>query len=346
MNAGVTVQNLQTPEAQQAWFAAAPHRVDIVVYPGFESLEVFSLISVFSHANRELERRGDPRRYQVEVVSPENGLVTSDCGAVLMPSRRLSMHELPDTAMIVSSHDIEGALEGSKQIVQWCGWAADQVKRLVGLCSGSFFLAESGLLDSRPATTHWSVVDLMRSRYPGVQVDSDALFVRAGKFWTSAGLSAAVDLGLAFVEDDCGRDIALDVARALVVHVKRPGGQSQISTNLHSEMTSSTSIRDIQSWILQNLHRKISVGDLAKRMAMSTRNFSRIFHTETGLSPGQFIQRARVEKSLRLLEDSSLPMKTVAHRCGFGSDEHLRKVFQKRLAMTAREYRLHPPSRY
>ncbi len=316
------------------------HRVDIVVYPGFKSLEAIGLVSVFAYANRELERRGSLNRYDVQVVSLAEGPVPSDTGVELKALRSLCKDGAPDTALIVGTHGIEKAIALNGEIVDWCEWAASRVSRMAGLCSGSFFLAETGLLDGKKATTHWSVIDLMRKRYPKVQVEDDALFVRAGNLWTSAGVSTAVDLALAFVEDDCGSQIALDAARELVIFVKRPGGQSQVSASLASQMTGSTGIRDVQNWILANLGCKLTVEDMAKRSCMSIRHFSRVFREETGLSPSRFVERGRLEGALRLLEDTPLPLKTIAFRCGFASDEQMRKVFKKRLSTTAREYRL------
>jgi transcriptional regulator GlxA family with amidase domain len=154
------------------------------------------------------------------------------------------------------------------------------------------------------------------------------------------GVSTAVDLALAFVADDCGRQIALDAARELVIFVNRPGGQSQVSASLASQMTGSAGIRDVQDWILANLGCKLAVEDMAKRSGMSVRHFSRVFREGTGLSPSRFVERARLEGALRLLEDTPLPLKTIAFRCGFASDEQMRKVFKKRLSTTAREYRM------
>jgi transcriptional regulator GlxA family with amidase domain len=317
-----------------------PHRVDIVVYPGFKSLEAIGLVSVFAYANRELERCGSSKRYDVEVVSLAEGSVPSDTGVEFKALRSLRWDSPPDTALIVGTHGIEKALAMNGEITEWCKWATPRVSRMAGLCSGSFFLAETGLLDDRKATTHWSVIGLMRERYPKVQVEDDALFVRTGNLWTSAGVSTAVDLALAFVEDDCGRTVALDAARELVIFVKRPGGQSQVSASLASQMTGSAGIRDVQNWILANLECKLTVEEMAKRSCMSVRHFSRVFREETGLSPSRFVERARLEGALRLLEDTLLPLKTIAFRCGFASDEQMRKVFKKRLARTAREYRL------
>ena len=315
------------------------HRVDIIIYPGFQSLDALGAISVFSYANRQLERRGNPKRYDVQVVSLAKGMVLSDTGIGLEASRSLSKSYLPHTAIIVGAYDIESALRLGGHIVEWCAWAALRVSRMAALCSGCFFLAEAGLLDGLKATTHWSVANLLRTKYPLIEVEDDAIFTCTGNLWTSAGVTTAVDLALTFVQEDCGRQIALDVARHLVVFTKRSGGQSQCSANLVSQMTGPASMRDLQSWVLENLDRKISVEELAKHTGVSIRHFARTFRENTGLTPGQFIERARLQKALGLLEDSTLPLKTIAFHCGFASDEQMRKVFKKQLSITAREYR-------
>lgn len=315
------------------------HRVDIVIYPGFQSLDALGAISVLSYANRQLERHGNPKRYDVQLVSLAKGMVPSDTGVGLEATRSLSKNHLPHTAVIVGAYDIEAALRHCDRIVEWCAWAAPRVRRMAALYSGCFFLAEAGLLDGQKATTHWSIAHLLQTKYPQIDVDEDAIFICAGNLWTSAGVTSAVDLALTFVEEDCGRQIALDVARDMVVFTKRSGGQSQCSTSLLSQLTGPANMRDLQNWVLEKLDSKISVEEMAKHTGMSIRHFARTFRNNTGLTPSQFVERARLEKALGLLEDSNLPLKTIAFHCGFASDEHMRKVFKKRLSITASEYR-------
>jgi transcriptional regulator GlxA family with amidase domain len=315
------------------------HRVDIVIYPGFQSLDALGAISVLSYANRQLERQGNPKRYDVQLVSLAKGVVSSDTGIGLEASRSLSRHDLPHTAIIVGTDDIELALQNGGRIVEWCAFAAPRLRRIAALYSGCFFLAEAGLLDGLKATTHWSVAHLLQEKYPQIDVEEDAIFTRTGNLWTSAGVTSAVDLALAFVEEDCGRQVALDVARDMVVFSKRSGGQSQCSTSLVRQLTGSANLRELQSWVLEKLDSKISVEEMAKHSGMSIRHFARTFREKTGLTPSQFVEQARLEKALGLLEDSNLPLKTIAFHCGFASDEQMRKVFKKRLSITAREYR-------
>lgn len=312
--------------------------VQIVIYPGFKSMEAVGPINVLTYANRHLEERGDPRRYDITLTAPTQGMIPSDTLIALEAAA-----PLPDTpcatVMVTGAPDIETALCNHPEIVGWCRDHAPAASRFAAFCSGSFFLAASGHLAGRRATTHWSVAALLRRRFPDVQVEPDAIFIQDGNLWTSAGVSAAIDLTLAFVEQDFGHDLALSVARDLVIYLKRPGGQSQFSAALTSQMTSSTGIRDIQTWVFGNLDHPLTADALAKRSGMSVRNFSRLFQKETGLTPAQFVESARCEKAVSLLLDTSLPMKSIAFEAGFASDEQMRKVFTRRFSLTPKQYR-------
>lgn len=314
-------------------------RVDIVIYPGFKLLEAVGPLTEFSYANTHLCEQGKSPAYEIRIVTPQPGSVPSDTLLSLEVSHGLDEASLADTVMLVGAPRIEEVLKRSAPIIEWARRVSPRVRRFAALCSGSFFLAACGALSGKRATTHWRVASLLQGHYPSIQVDADAIFIQQGNLWTSAGVSAAIDLALAFVEQDCGRDLALLVARDLVIFLKRPGGQAQFSADLTSQMTQSPTMRETQRWILENLERKISVAQLAELNAMSVCNFSRIFHRETQVSPAEFIERARVEKARRLLEDSQLPLKTIAFHCGFTSDDQLRKSFQKHLSASPKDYR-------
>lgn len=314
-------------------------QVDIVIYPGFKLLEAVGPLTVFSYANTHLLEQGKEPAYEIRVVAPKKGSVCSDTMLSLEAGYALDDTSLADTVMLVGAHQIEEILQRSTGIVDWARNVSPQVRRFAALCSGSFFLAACGALSGKRATTHWRVADLLRKLYPSVEVDSDSIFIQQDNLWTSAGVSAGIDLALAFVEQDCGRDLALQIARDLVIFLKRPGGQSQFSTDLTSQMTLSPTMRETQRWILENLEKKISVPQLAQLNAMSVRNFSRIFHRETQSSPVDFIEKARLGKARRLLEDSQLPLKTISFLCGFASDDQLRKSFQKHLSTRPKDYR-------
>lgn len=265
--------------------------------------------------------------------------VQSDTLMALHASKAVNTLALPDDAIIVGARDIQAALNNSYALVDWIAAVSGKIDRLAALCSGTFFLASAGVLDGKRVTTHWSVAQRLQEQFPSVSVDIDAIFIRTGNIWTSAGVTAGIDLALAFVEEDHGRELALEVASDMVVYLKRPGGQSQFSTHLMSQKTTQPNVREIQAWILDNLPQRLSVAMLAERARMSIRNFTRVFHQEIGLSTLEFIEMVRFERARQLLTDVSLPIKSVASRCGFTNDDHMRRIFQKRLGITPKVYR-------
>lgn len=313
--------------------------VDIVIYDGFKALEAIGSLSVFTYANIHMERRGLPGRYDVKLASVRRGDVQSDTGVPLPSEKSLNTLSLPHTAIIVGAWNIEEAVGSAPEIVQWVEAAAGRMARTAALCSGAFFLAAAGLLDGKRATTHWAVADALRERYPAVLVDADCIFIRDGGIWTSAGVTAGIDLALALVEEDFGLDVALDVARDLVVYLKRPGGQSQFSAHLVSQATHHPGIRDVQGWILANIQKELFPSEMAERLSMSVRSFNRCFKRETGMTPSTFLTRARVEAARRMLEEGNSPAKTIAARSGFKTYEAMRKAFQQALGVTPLAYR-------
>lgn len=337
---GLNPHNEATPLSRppHPMVRSAPQRVDIVIYPGFKALEAIGTMSVFEYANLHLQEQGRAPGYRLRIASPQAGPVRSDTRMAL-EAEALDTADLPDTAIIVGAREIERVLQEQPALVAWTAAAAPRIARFVALCSGCFFLAQAGLLDGLPATTHWSVAGLLHERFPAVDVQADAIYLRAGHLWTSAGVTAGIDLALALVEEDHGRSLALEVARDLVVYLKRPGGQSQFSVHLASQSTTHGGIRQAQDWLLSHLDQPVRMDELARHAAMSERNFRRVFAKEVGSSPAQFIATARLEAARRLLEDSDLPLKSVAGRVGLGSEQPLRKLFQKHLGITPQEYR-------
>lgn len=323
---------------------AQPHtqirqRLDIVVYEGFKSFEAIGPLTVFSCANRILTGRGEPPLYDVRIVAEQAGYIGSDTLMGLYATAALPERQMPDTCLIVGAPDIVERLAQHVAVVDWIKRNAPAIPRFAALCTGAFFVAEAGLLEGAQSTTHWRYVELMRSRYPQVEIISDAIFLQHGRLWTSAGVSAAIDLCLAFVEQDCGHDVALDVARELVIFLRRPGGQSQFSADLGSRLSPEGQIREVQQWMLDNLHQRINVEELAQKCTMSSRNFRRLFQRETGQCPSEYLERARLDKARRMLCDCALPIKSVAYRCGFASDDQLRLAFKRHLAITPKDYR-------
>lgn len=330
---------------------AHPHRIDLVVYPGFKSLEAIGPMSVFDYANVHLRARGQSDGYEVRITAARKGLVKSDTLMALEATQSLAgLREQGTgcTVIVVGSRHIEQVLGASQELVQWLQAVAPSVARLIALCSGSFFLAEAGLLDGRRAATHWSVAGALAQRYPRVQVDADAIYVRdevvddAGtrQLWTSAGVTAGIDLALAVVEQDFGHALALEVARDLVMYLKRPGGQSQFSVPLAAQSTRHSGVQAVQQWVLAHLAEPLTLARMAEQAAMSERHFRRVFQQETGQSPSAFVEHARLEAAKQLLESrGQWPLKTVAAHVGLGSEQALRHLFVKKLGITPVAYR-------
>ncbi|MBL3576163.1 GlxA family transcriptional regulator [Rhodovulum sulfidophilum] len=318
-------------------------QIALVVYPGFKTLEATGPLSVLGYASQHLAAAGRPGGYDVVIAAPEAGPVPSDTLMSLEASVALRDLGASDTVLIAGAARIEDALVRETALVAWCRDSGPKVPRCAALCTGSFFLAEAGLLDGKRAATHWNYADRLRQRFPRVEVDADAIFVQAGRFWTSAGVTAAIDLTLAFVEQDYGRDIALAVARDMVMYLKRPGGQSQFSTLLTGQMAGHgagpSSMKDVLSWMGERLDQPLTLDGIATAHGMSIRSLSRAFAAEIGASPMATLESLRCDTAKALLLDTDLPMKTVAFRAGFRTDEQMRKAFRRRFSLSPRDYR-------
>ncbi|GAA4228695.1 transcriptional regulator GlxA family with amidase domain [Sagittula marina] len=313
--------------------------VTLIVYPGFKTLEATGPISVLGYASQHLQAAGHKGGYEVTIAAPRTGLIPSD--TVMSLEAEVALRDLGacDTVMIAGAPRIEKVLDAEPEVVRWCRQHGRETTRCAALCTGSFFLAEAGLLDGQRAATHWNYAARMRLRFPDVSVDADAIFVQAGNFWTSAGVTAAIDLALAFVEQDYGRDIALAVARDMVMYLKRPGGQSQFSTLLTGQSAGATGMGDVLTWMSARLDQALTLEDIARAACMSVRSLTRGFTAEFGASPMATLERLRCDRAKTLLLDTDLPLKTVAFRAGFQSDEQMRKAFRRRFSLSPRDYR-------
>ncbi|SEU10457.1 GlxA family transcriptional regulator [Paracoccus homiensis] len=318
-------------------------QIALIVYPGFKTLEATGPLSVFGYAAQHLAAAGRPGGYDVVIAAPEAGPVPSDTLMSLEATVALRDLGRADTVLIAGAARIEDALARETALVGWCRDSGPKVPRCAALCTGSFFLAEAGLLDGRRAATHWNYADRLRQRFSKVEVDADAIFVQAGSFWTSAGVTAAIDLTLAFVEQDYGRDIALAVARDMVMYLKRPGGQSQFSTLLTGQMagqgTGPSSMKDVLAWMGARLDQPLTLDDIATEHGMSVRSLSRAFAAEIDASPMATLESLRCDTAKALLLDTDLPLKTVAFRAGFRTDGQMRKAFRRRFSLSPRDYR-------
>jgi transcriptional regulator GlxA family with amidase domain len=316
-----------------------PLRVIIVAMPCKEVVEVDGALDAFYAANQVLERaKSSETGYAVEVVSPVT-TVRQWAGLRLVAERSFRTVRGAIDTLIVTGVDGPDDARRDMSLVRWLRRIAPRVRRVVGLCTGSYVLAEAGLLDGRRATTHWMDCDELARLYPAVRVERDPIYVRDGNVYTSAGSTAGLDLVLALVEEDLGRGVALQVAQRMVVFLRRPGGQAQFSALLSAQMAEREPIRDLQTWILEHPGRDLSVEALAHRVAMSPRNFFRVFVREVGMTPGRFVARVRVEAARRLLEETSRGVSDVATACGFGGPETMRLAFRRTLAVNPKRYR-------
>jgi len=309
-------------------------RVLILAVDGVQSLDVMGPIETFCDANGLV-----PGTYRIDVVGPaRDGRITMSNGL------KLGVDPLPeppprhDTLVVAGG---EGARRASDDpaLVDWIARASRRARRTTSICTGSYLLAAAGLLDGRRATTHWNYCAVLAQRYPEVDVDPDPLFVRDGNVWTSAGITAGIDLALALVEEDLGAEVALAVARLLVVFFKRPGGQSQFSGALAVQQASRPALRELQAWIAGHLDEDLSVAALADRAALSERSFSRAFRAEVGQTPAVYVESLRVERARALLEDGAQSLDAVARATGFSSPEVLRRAFHRRVGVSPAAYR-------
>ncbi|MGI9265126.1 MAG: GlxA family transcriptional regulator [Gammaproteobacteria bacterium] len=317
-----------------------PHRVAMLAYDGAQILDITGPLEVFARTARWLEDNGrcDGRAYEVEIVTDQPGLVTTSSGLQLVAKRCWRDVRAVDTLLITGGIGYLTAADNAP-LLEWIVRQSNIANRVGSICTGAFVLAAAGLLDGESATTHWGYCDKLSSFCPATTVEPDAIYVQSGDIYTSAGVTAGMDLALAMVEDDWGRDVALAVARELVLFLKRPGGQSQYSSFLSAQETGSDRFRNLQLWVLENLTSDLSVSALAERMAMSPRNFARAFATEAGLTPGKFVQQARLETARRMLEETDLHIDQVAWRCGYNNSETMRKAFARHLGVTPGDYR-------
>ena len=313
----------------------------MVVYPDVQILDVTGPLEVFARTARWLVdqgRCGQPA-YTVEVLAAHRGLVRSSSGLELVVTRSFTDVRGGIDTLLVAGGIGRRHAPSDRVLVRWLRRIAPRVRRLASVCTGAFLLAEAGLLDGRRATTHWGACRELAERYPRVAVEVDPIFVRDERIYTSAGVTAGMDLALALVEEDHGREVALAVARELVMFLKRPGGQSQYSAHLMAQATDREPIRELQVWISEHPAADLSVAALARRAAMSMRNFARVFTREVGMTPARFVERARVEAARRRLEESSIGIETVATHCGFSSAEIMRRAFLRTVRVNPAEYR-------
>ena len=310
-------------------------RVVIVALPEVQPLDVTGPAEVFASAASVAG--GDVAAYTIEVVAPGGAPIPTDSGYAIAPAGALEAVRGPIDTLLVAGG--AGARHASAETVARVRRLAARADRVASVCTGAYVLAAAGLLDGRRATTHWSWCDDLQRRHPAVTVERDPIFVVDGPVRTSAGVTAGMDLALALVEEDLGPRVALEVARWLVVFVKRPGGQAQFSVQLAAQSAERSPLRELQAWIADHIDADLSVPALAARACMSDRHFARAFKAETGVTPAVYVESLRVERARLALESRAAPIDAVAARCGFGTVETLRRAFARRLGVSPAAYR-------
>jgi transcriptional regulator GlxA family with amidase domain len=341
-------------------------QVLVVLFNGVQSLDVTGPLEVFNVANRWRVNRGAAPAYSIRTASLGGRPVRTSSGLGLLPDADLASVAAPPDLLLVPGG--AGARRRDPDLVAWLreqagaalagepvnrvdprepakpggpdgGGGPGGTARVASVCTGAFLLAAAGLLAGRTVTTHWEYCGALAAEYPDVTVDPDPIFVKDGTLATSAGVTAGIDLALALVEDDLGRDAALYAARALVVFLRRPGSQSQFSAQLSAQLADRQPLREVQQWIADHPAADLSVEALAERASLSPRQFARAFAAETGLPPGRYVDRARLEAARRRLEDTVGGVEEAARACGYGTPEAMRRAFVKALGVNPAEYR-------
>ncbi len=311
-------------------------RIAILAFPRFQMLDVAGPADVFAEAARQL---GQPRAYQVQVISATQATLRSSNGMRLAVDATVATYRGPiDTLLVAGSPNLDD-MAADEHLQDWLRRRARTVRRYGSVCTGAFVLAATGLLDGKRVATHWNSTARLAAAYPQACVEADAIYVKDGKLFTSAGVTAGMDLALAMVEEDHGRDLALRVARELVMFLKRPGGQSQFSAHLAAQTAERSSVRELQDHILTNLKGDLSVPALAAHAGMSERSFARIFRSEAGTTPAEFVENARIDAARRMAEESNLPAKRLADAVGYANVDGFRRAFTRRLGVSLVEYR-------
>lgn len=308
--------------------------IAILAPPGVQSLDIVGPAEVFWEAARRL---GNMNAYKIQIISSGEQSIAGTGQLRFVADKTIFDPDEPiDTLLVAGDPSFR---EIDVTIVEWLQRRVPTVRRYGSICTGVFFLAAAGLLDGKRVTTHWECTEKFRSDFPHIDVDADAIYIRDGALITAAGVTSGIDLALALVEEDLGREIAMIVARYMVVFLKRPGGQSQFSMHLVGQMSETSMIQKAQAYILANLASSLSVEQMAHEIGMSPRNFARAFRRDLGMTPADFVAAARVDAGRRLLEDTPLPLQRVASACGFTDVNTMRRTFARTIGVTPNEYR-------
>jgi transcriptional regulator GlxA family with amidase domain len=313
----------------------------IVVMSGNILLDIAGPADVFVAAGKLLAKKDAQHHYTVLLAAPGRS-TTITCNAGMQLTCAVSVLDIqqPIDTLLVAGYDDDA--ENSHYYDDFYAWlsiTSSHIRRIGSVCVGAFALAKAGLLNGKQVTTHWEYCEQLQNRFPAVQVNPNPFYIKDESIYTSGGVSSGMDLALALIEEDHGKDIAIQVARKLVLYLKRPGSQASFSASLPGYAINNTLSGQLRSWIVKHAHSKIGVVELAQQVNMSTRNFSRLFTRETGLSPAKFVEKLRVELARKYLEDSSLSLETIAEKCGFGGLLSMRRIFLRQLQLSPSDYR-------
>ncbi|MEV6504705.1 GlxA family transcriptional regulator [Streptomyces sp. NPDC051642] len=308
----------------------------VVLFDDVQSLDVTGPVEVFAGAETQT-----PGTYRIRTASLDGAPVRTSSGLTVVPDSSLADAPAPHTLLVPGGPGTRGP---DPRVTAWLRAHGPRAERLVSVCTGAILLAEAGLLDGRRATTHWAYCAKLARDHPAVEVDPDPIYVRDGPVSTSAGVTSGIDLALALVEEDLGRDTALTIARHLVVFLRRPGNQAQFSAQLAAQTAQREPLREVQQWITEHPDADLSVESLAARARLSPRHFARAFQSETGMPPGRYVDRVRLEHARRLLEDTGDGVEEISRASGYGTPESMRRAFLKTLGTSPAEYRrrFHP----
>jgi transcriptional regulator GlxA family with amidase domain len=322
-----------------------PRKVAILVFPEVQSLDVTGPLEVFAGAQTLIDATGRADHgYEVLILSRDGAPLRTSSGLTIVPHGDFACTPaLLDTLILAGGY---GSREASNDpaTIEWIVRTSARARRTASVCTGAFLLAAAGLLDGRSATTHWAAAAELARRHPAVRVEPEPIFLRDGDIWTSAGVTAGMDLALALLEEDLDRDAALTIARHLVLFLRRPGNQAQFSATLAAQEPVREPLREVRRHIVENVADHLSVDALAERAHMSPRHFARSFSAETGVTPARYVESVRLEAARRALEDTAEPVASVANACGFGTAETMRRSFLRALGVGPAEYRrrFHP----
>jgi len=317
----------------------ARRRIVVLCYPGGNLVDLAGPVQIFATANRALARPGAKPPYDVVIASEHGGLVPTSAGLPVFTSALAEIAPGPIDTIVISGGSPDNQPVAAPALVAWVKARAPRARRICSVCSGTFLLAATGLLDGLRVTTHWQWAQRLQALYPLLRVDPDPIYIREGALWTSAGVTAGMDLALALVEQDFGHRVAIEVARDMVMFIKRPGSQSQFSVPLLAQAVAPARFAELHAWIAAHLAQDLRVERLAEQAGMAPRSFARAYAAETGRTPAKTVEMMRFEAACRALEETTLPLKRIAMNVGYGEEQNLRRVFLRRLRISPAQYR-------